>query len=53
MNDIFRDMVDECVVVYLDDILIYLEDQSKHKEHVHEVLKRLRKHGLYAAPQKC
>ena len=49
MNDIFHDMVDECVVAYLDDILIYSEDQSKHKGHVCEVLKQLRKHGLYAA----
>ena len=40
-------------VVYLDDILIYSEDESQHKEHVREVLRCLRKHGLYAKAEKC
>jgi hypothetical protein len=53
MNDIFKDMLDVCVIVYLDDILIYSDDMSKHQEHVREVLRRLRKHGLYARSDKC
>src|ERR1700676_5112681 len=53
MNDIFSDLLDVCVIVYLDDILIYSEDMSQHKAHVKEVLRRLRKNGLYAAPPKC
>jgi len=53
MNDIFSDMLDVTVIVYLDDILIYSDDIDKHKSDVKEVLRRLRKHGLYAAAQKC
>jgi hypothetical protein len=53
MNDIFSDLLDVCVIIYLDDILIYSEDISQHKAHVKEVLRRLRKNGLYAAPPKC
>jgi Reverse transcriptase (RNA-dependent DNA polymerase) len=53
MNDVFSDMVDVCVVVYLDDILIYSNDTASHKKHVKEVLRRLRKHGLYARTDKC
>ena len=53
MNDIFSDLLDVCVIIYLDDILIYLEDTIQHKEHVKEVLQRLRKNGLYAAAPKC
>ena len=53
MNDIFADLLDMCVVIYLDDILIYSEDLASHKKHVHKVLKRLRKHGLYAQEDKC
>jgi hypothetical protein len=53
MNDVFSDMVDVCVVVYLDDILIYSNDTASHKKHVKEVLRRLRKHGLYARADKC
>ena len=52
MNDIFHDLLDICVVVYLDDILIYSEDMSQHQEHIKEVLQRLRAHGLYAGAQK-
>jgi hypothetical protein len=48
MNDIFRDMVDVCVIIYLDDILIFSDDLSRHEEHVKEVLRRLHQHGLYA-----
>jgi hypothetical protein len=50
---IFADLLDVCIVVYLDDILVYSEDEASHEEHVREVLSRLRKHGLYANPKKC
>ena len=53
MNDIFADMLDVCVVVYLDDILIFSDDPSDHPRHVREVLKRLRKHDLFCKPEKC
>ena len=41
VNSIFIDLLDVCVVVYLDNILIYSEDKESHKKHVHEVLKHL------------
>ena len=53
MNDIFSDLLDVCVVIYLDDILIYLNNMSEHHRHVEEVLKCLRKAGLYAKAEKC
>ncbi|KAJ3487209.1 hypothetical protein NLI96_g3698 [Meripilus lineatus] len=53
MNDIFSDMVDVCVVIYLDNILVYSNDPAEHKHHVREVLCRLCKHGLYARADKC
>jgi hypothetical protein len=53
MNDIFQDLLDVSVIVYLDDILIYSENLEDHRKHVCEVLRRLRKHGLYARPDKC
>src|SRR5690606_13383704 len=52
MNDIFADMTDVSVIVYLDDILVFSDNLSQHREHVKEVLRRLRKHGLYASPKK-
>jgi hypothetical protein len=53
MNNIFSDLLDVNVIVYLDDILIYSDDPAAHRSHVREVLQRLRKHGLYTGPEKC
>ena len=53
MNDIFSDLLYVCVMIYLDDILIYLNNMSEHHQHVKEVLKRLHKAGLYAKAEKC
>ena len=38
MNDVFGDLLDVCIVVYLDDILIYSDNLTQHEKHVHEVL---------------
>jgi len=53
MNDIFSDLLDICVMIYLDDILIYSNNMSKYHWHVKEVFKRLCKTGLYAKAEKC
>jgi len=41
MNDIFSDLLDVSVVIYLDNILIYSDNMDDHKKHVKEVLRRL------------
>ncbi|KAE8206788.1 hypothetical protein CF327_g7489 [Tilletia walkeri] len=53
MNDIFRDMVDVFVVIYLDDILIFSKTAAEHEEHVKKVLERLRSTKLFAKAEKC
>lgn len=53
MNEILGDLVNDCVVVYLDDILIYPRFQAEHFEHVQEVLQRLQRNNLYAKGSKC
>jgi len=53
MNNIFSDLLDVCVVIYLDDILIYSNNMSEHHRHVKEVLKHLCKAGLYTKAEKC
>jgi len=53
MNNIFSDLLDVCVMIYLDDILIYSNNMSKHHQHVKEVLKHLCKASLYAKAEKC
>ena len=53
INNIFSDFLDVCVVIYLDDILIYSNNMSEHYQHMKKVLKYLRKAGLYAKVEKC
>ena len=53
MNNIFSDLLDVCVVIYLDDILIYSNNMSEHHWHIKEVLKYLHKASLYAKVEKC
>jgi transposase InsO family protein len=54
MNDIFRDLVMEgVVVVYLDDILIFTETLEEHREVTRRVLALLQEHKLFLKPDKC
>ena len=53
MNDIFSDLLEVCIIIYLDNILIYSKDMTQHKKHVKEVLHWLHKNGLCVAPTKC
>ncbi|CAI7849702.1 unnamed protein product [Closterium sp. NIES-53] len=47
MNHILRPLLDECVVVYLDDILIYSRDMKLHIEHLRRVFEILRREKFY------
>ncbi|QRW25224.1 Retrotransposable element Tf2 protein [Rhizoctonia solani] len=53
MNNLFRDLIDVTVVIYLDDILIFLEKTEDHPSHVREVLSRLMKNQLFCKLSKC
>uniref|UniRef100_A0A8C5P6V7 Gypsy retrotransposon integrase-like protein 1 n=1 Tax=Leptobrachium leishanense TaxID=445787 RepID=A0A8C5P6V7_9ANUR len=53
LNDIFRDLLDQYVVIYLDDILVFSCSLTDHRGHVATVLSRLRTYRLYAKIEKC
>jgi len=53
MNNILSDILDVCIMIYLDNILIYSNNMSEHHQHVKEVLKHLYKASLYAKAEKC
>jgi transposase InsO family protein len=53
INDALRDLLDVTCTAYLDDILIYSEDELQHETHVKEVIERLHKAGLQADIKKC
>ena len=53
MNRVFRPYVDQFVVVFIDDILVYSKDRESHDTHLRVVLEILRKEQLYAKLSKC
>jgi hypothetical protein len=46
MNNILKDLLDKGVIVYIDDILIYANNEEIHDEIVKQVLERLAKNDL-------
>nr|GFC85945.1 RNA-directed DNA polymerase [Tanacetum cinerariifolium] len=53
MTLIFRPLMDKCVVVYFDDILVYSKTQEEHEQHLKEVFQILQMNKLYANLKKC
>jgi hypothetical protein len=53
MNKVFMDELDKCVVVFIDDILVFPKTAEEHKEHLRIVLGNLRQHQLHAKFSKC
>jgi len=53
INRIFRPYLDQFVVVFIDDILIYSESKEEHADHLRVVLEVLREDKLYGKLSKC
>ena len=53
MNNALRDFLGKFVIVYLDDIVIYSDSDSEHKQHLEQVFETLQKNDLFARPSKC
>lgn len=49
----FRDLLDRCLVIYVDDLLIYSPNEEQHEKDLTEVLSRLRKLKLHCKLKKC
>lgn len=46
-------LVNDTLLIYLDDIIIFSPDFQSHVEHLEQVFERLWKHGLRLQPHKC
>ena len=53
MNRVFRPYVDQFVVVFIDDILVYSKDGHEYEHHLRIVIETLREKKLYAKFSKC
>ena len=53
MNRIFRPFLDQFVVVFIDDILVYSKNKEEHDSHLRTILQTLWEKQLYAKFSKC
>ena len=53
MNRVFRPNLDQFVVIFINDILVYFRDKQEHEKHLKIVLQTLREKKLYAKLSKC
>jgi hypothetical protein len=53
MNKVFMEYLDQFVVVFIDDILVYSKNEDEHEEHLRLVLEKLKEDQLYAKFSKC
>ena len=53
MNNLFHDLLDQGVVVFLDDILIYAASVEEHNRLLEEVFKRLKQFKFFCKLKKC
>ena len=51
--DLMQPYLDQFVVVFVNDILIYSKSEKEHEDHLRVVLQVLRNHQLYAKFIKC
>ena len=48
MHRVFLPHLDQFVMVFIDDILIYSKSEEEHEDHLRVVIQILRDHQLYA-----
>lgn len=53
MNRVFHNYIDDFLIIFLDDLLIFSETEDEHLQHIELVLQKLQKHKLYVSPKKC
>ncbi|CAI7779288.1 unnamed protein product, partial [Closterium sp. NIES-53] len=53
MNEAFRPLLDKCVIIYLDDILVYSRDKQQHLANLEAVFTVLDKHRKLTKGSKC
>ncbi|GJP33623.1 hypothetical protein CLOM_g18140, partial [Closterium sp. NIES-68] len=53
MNEVFRPLLDKCVIVYLDDILVYSTTREQHLKDLEAVFSQLQQQRLITKGSKC
>ena len=51
MNDVMGEYIDDFVLVYLDDILMFNTTEQEHEHHLRLLFQKLREHKLFGKPR--
>ena len=52
-NRLFYDMIDNFVVIFMDDVLVYSKTVEDHAQHLDLVFQRMKDNNFYVHPGKC
>jgi len=53
MNSVFQEFLDEFVIIFIDDILVYSKSPEEHEVHLMRVMEKLWEQKLFAKLSKC
>jgi hypothetical protein len=53
MNKVFMECLNQFMVVFINDILVYSQNEETHEDHLRLVIQKFRDSQLYAKFSKC
>ena len=53
MNQVFKSFLDQFVIVFIDDVLVYSRSKEEHEQYLRAILQTLREHRLFSKFSKC
>ena len=52
MDVVFQGLINRCVVVYLENVIVYSKNREDHIQHLTHIFERCRKYGISLNPKK-
>ena len=53
MDEAFKGLVNKCIVIYMDDLMVFSKYQSTHITDLRQIFNRCPKYGISLNPKKC
>ena len=53
MNEVMAGLLGKCMLIYIDDLIVFSRTREEHADHLRQVFERLSVAGLQVKPSKC
>ena len=53
MDEAFKGLINKCIVIYMDELMVFSKDQSTHIADLRYVFNKCHKYGISLNPKKC